>query len=307
MRTALPALLLACAAIGHGVPAAAQMAPAAVHNAGCQLRIDTASTNWIIRGYDPFGDTQPVGSYDLLFVNDGDGECRFYPMFGTDQNSFGLRADFGTPVPYTLIDQTDGYDATPLGGRTLRRINNPPVVVPPRGQQMVRYILTIDPDRLVGDGLFSQTLLVDAQQANGASLAQRQMTVGIDVLPSAVMSLAGAFTRVKGRADVDLGQLTEGLAEVPLRLNVQSTRAFRLAIESQNDGKLRLAGTQWSVPYQILIDGRVATANSEHGYASDNRPGRRTATLPIGFAIGDVSQKRAGVYSDVVTISVAVD
>ena len=307
MRSAVPALLLACAAAGHGSAAVAQRATAAVHNEGCQLRIDTASTNWIIRGYDPFSDSQPVGSYDLLFVNEGDGECRFFPMFGTDQSSFGLRSDFGTPVPYTLIDQTDGYDATPLGGRTLRRINNPPVVVPPRGQQMVRYILNIDPDRLVGDGLFSQTLLVEAQQANGASLAQRQMTVGIDVLPSAVMGLAGAFTRVKGRADVDLGQLTEGLAEVPLRLNVQSTRAFRLAIESQNAGKLRLAGTQWSVPYQILIDGRVATANSERGYVSDNRPGRRTATLPIGFVIGDVSQKRAGVYSDVVTISVAVD
>jgi len=307
MRIVLPALLLACAAPGHGGAAAAQSMAAAVHKDGCQLRIDTASTNWIIRGYDPFGDSQPVGSYDLLFVNDGDSECRFYPMFGTDQSSFGLRSDFGAPVPYTLIEQTDGYDATPLGGRTIRRINNPPVVLPPRGQQMVRYILSIDPDRLTGDGLFSQTLLVEAEQANGASLAQRQMTVGIDVLPSAVMSLAGAFTRVKGRADVDLGELTEGIAKVPLHLNVQSTRAFRLAIESQNEGKLRLAGTQWAVPYQILIDGRVATANSERGYVSDNRPGRRTATLPIGFVIGDVRQKRAGVYSDVVTISVAVD
>ena len=272
----------------------------------CQLRIESASTNWIIRGYDPFSGNEPAGSFDVLFVNDGNHDCRFYPVFQSDLSSFGLRSSDGTSVPYTLIDETDGYDATPLGGRTVRRVNNPQVVVPSRSQQSVRYILSVDSGRLPGDGLFNQTLLLQAERPNGEILAQRQMAVGIDVLPSAVMSLAGAFTRVDGRADVDLGALREGVANVPLNLNVQSTRAFELSVESQNNGKLRLAGTEWSVPYQLLIDGRIAP-NSTHAYASDSRPGRRSATLPIGFLIGDAGQKRAGTYSDVVAISISVN
>ncbi|MGN6374022.1 MAG: hypothetical protein ACTHMG_00545 [Sphingomonas sp.] len=307
MRNALRSVVLASLALGCSGMARAQNLSTSVRSTTCQLQIDMASTSWIIRGYDPFGANQPAGTYDLLFINQGNQECRFYPVFMTDQAAFGLRADNGAPVPYSLVDETDGYDATPLAGRTVRRVNNPPVVIPARGQQQVRYILAIDPDRLTSDGLFSQTLLMEAEEANGAIITQRQLTVGIDVLPSAVMTLAGAFTRVKGRADVDLGDLTEGLAKVPLQLNVQSTRAFRLGVESQNNGKLQLAGTQWSIPYQMLIDGRVAAANSARGYVSDNRPGRRTATLPISFVIGDTKDKRAGVYSDVVTISVAVD
>lgn len=307
MRNALRFLLPAFLAWGCSGTAGAQGLSTSVRSNDCQVRIDTASTNWIIRGYDPFATNQPVGSYDVLFVNEGDRDCRFFPVFQADQSPFGLRADNGAAVPYTLIDETDGYDATPLGGRTLRRVNNPPVVVPARGQRMVRYILSIDPDRIPGDGLFSQVLLLQAEQADGAVLTQRQMSIGIDVLPSAVMSLAGAFTRVKGQADVDLGELTQGLAKVPLQLNVRSTRAFRLGVESQNNGKLRLAGTEWFVPYQIVIGGRSAATNLENSYASDSRTGRRSAALPIGFLIGDATQKRAGVYSDVVTISVAVD
>ncbi len=306
MRSPLRSALLAGLALCASGTAAAQVLPTAVRSSQCALRIDTTTANWIIRGYDPFSSNQPTGSYDVLFVNEGNQDCRFYPVFEADRTGFGLRADAGSPVPYTLIDETDGYDATPLGGRTLRRVNNRSVVVPARGQQMVRYIVNIDPDRIPGDGLFRQSLQLQAEQADGAVLAQRQMSIGIEVLPSAVMSLAGAFTRVRGQADVDLGELNEGLAKVPLNLNVRSTRAFRLGVESQNNGKLRLGGTDWAIPYQILIDGRAA-ANSDHGFVSDSRPGRRTATLPIGFLIGDTKQKRAGVYSDVVTISVAVE
>lgn len=306
MRSSFRRTLLACLALCASSPAFAQALPTAVHTDQCALRIDTTTVNWIIRGYDPFSSNQPTGSFDALFINEGDQDCSFYPVFEADRSPFGLRSDLGSPVPYTLIDETDGYDATPLGGRTLRRVNHRAVTVPARSQQMVRYILNVDPDRLPGDGLFSQTLVLQAEQFSGAVLAQRQMSVGIEVQPSAVMSLAGAFTRARGQADVDLGELSEGLARVPLNLNVRSTRAFRLEVESQNNGKLRLGGTDWSIPYQILIDGRP-TGASERAFVSDNRPGRQLATLPISFLIGDARQKRAGVYSDVVTISVALD
>jgi len=306
MRRAISSLFLSTCLLAAGSASAQGFGPQG-RSADCQLRIDSTTASWIIRGYDPYGNSQPAGTYDVLFINDGNSECRFFPAFQADQTAFGLRANNGSAVPYTLINETDGYDATPVAGRTIRRLNRPQVVVPARGQQVVRYILTIDPEGLPGDGLFSQTLLMQAEQANGAVLAQRQMSVGIDVLPSAVMTLAGAFTRVNGQADVDLGELSEGLAKVPLRLNVRSTRAFRLGIESQNNGKLRLGGTEWSIPYQILVDGKAAAANSDRAYVSSNRPGRRTDTLPLGFVIGDVAQKRAGVYSDVVTISLAVD
>lgn len=307
MRTALHFCTLLCIAFGFGGTASAQALQSANRNGDCNLKIDTATTNWVIRGFDPFAATPPVASFDILFVNDGARECRFYPVFETDQALLGLRAGNGAPVTYTLVDETGNYDATPIGGRTVRRVTNPAMVVPPRGQRIGRYTVRIDTDQLNGDGLFSQTLILRAETTDGDPIAERQVVLGIDVLPSAVMSLAGSFTRVNGRADVDLGDLSEGIAQVPLRLNVQSTRAFHLGVMSQNDGRLRLGAGEWSIPYQLVIDGRPATMNSDRSYTTDSRPGNRNDSLPLQFAIGSTAQKRAGVYSDVLTISVAVD
>lgn len=307
MRRTLIVFTASCLAVGIAASASAQGLTTNGRNAGCALRIESASSNWVIRGFDPFSSNEPVATHDVMFVNEGSGECRFRPIFQLDQGPFGLRADTGKPIPYVLVNETDGYDSTPRAGRSTRRNNDPLVTIKGNSQELIRFTFNVDASSLPGDGLFTQNLMLEAESTDGAAFATRQLIVGIDVQPSAVMSLAGSFTRVNGQADIDLGELVEGVAKVPLQLNVRSTRAYRLGLESQNGGKLRLAGTEWSVPYQVIIDDRVARLGSTRGYVSEGKPGRRADALPIAFRIGDASQKRAGVYSDVLTVTIAVD
>ncbi|QAY79694.1 hypothetical protein ETR14_03635 [Sphingosinicella sp. BN140058] len=109
-----------------------------------------------------------------------------------------------------------------------------------------------------------------------------------------------------GQALVDLGQLEEGLAQVPLQLRVQSTRRYSLNVQSRNNGRLRLGSTEWYVPYQLSLGGQSAALGT--GQADISSPptnGLTRSSLPVQFRISDPSGQRAGVYSDVITISVA--
>lgn len=272
---------------------------------GCRLRIDATQGQWIISGYDAFSDSPAVASYDLTFVNSGDGACRFLPIFETDGSAFGLSSGNGPALPYSLFDLYGGYDATPISGRTLRTASHRRVEIAPHAQQIVRYTLNVG-GALPGDGLFKQRLAIIAEDDDGSPLAERSVNVGIHVLPSATLGLAGAFQRHDGRADVDLGELQTGIAGVPLALSVQSTRGYTLAFKSLNAGYLRLAGAEWKIPYRMIVDGQLLDLGAESLYAKRASSMRRDS-LPVAFQIGDVSNKRAGTYSDLVTVTVSVD
>ncbi|MDQ8758004.1 hypothetical protein RCO27_17395 [Sphingosinicella sp. LHD-64] len=295
-------LLLAAA---FAVLPAAVAGQSAAPPAACRLRIDAAASSWIIRGYDPFGNSAPSGTFELIFTNEGDRECTFYPIFSVDQEPFGLRANNGRRVPYALADMYGNYDATPVAGRTQRRATRRSVVVAPRSQQVVQYGFTVAEDMISGDGLYDQRVQIEAEGTDGLPLSARQLVLGIDVLPSATLGLSGAYQVSNGQALVDLGELREGFAEVPLQLRVQSTRRYKLILESQNNGRLELPGTDWFVPYQMSLGGQSVALSSGRGELSgQNGQGLTRESLPIRFRIGDVSDQRAGTYSDVISVSV---
>ncbi|GAY20992.1 hypothetical protein [Sphingobium fuliginis] len=271
----------------------------------CKLRIDATQGQWIISGYDAFSDSPAIGSFDLTFVNSGEGACRFLPIFQTDGSPFGLTSGNGPTLPYSLFDLYGGYDATPIGGRTLRTVNHRRVEIAPHAQQIVRYTLNVG-GTIPGDGLFKQRLAIIAEDDNGSALAERSVNVGIHVLPSATLGLAGAFQRHNGQADIDLGELQTGIAAVPLALSVQSTRGYTLAFKSLNAGNLRLSGAEWKIPYRLIVDGQLLDLGAESLYTKRASSMRRDS-LPVAFQIGDVSGKRAGTYSDLVTVTVSVD
>ena len=299
------AILLASVAVS-AAEAAQPASTSAPAPAACQLQIESPIGNWIVQGFDPFSNSTSTGSFDLVFLNTGEAQCRFFPRFATQGEPLGLTGSSGRRVLYSLFDVYGDYDATPIGGRTQRRTTQRPVIIAPHSQQLVRYVFKVATDALPADGQFTQPLLVEAEDQTGGILAQHQLTAGIEVLPSAVIGLAGAYRRVNGQADIDLGELSQGVAEVPLQLYVQSTRGYRLQVHSQNSGHLRLAGTNWEVPYQFIIDGHSIPLGSDGEYSANVKTGLRRDTLPIGFSIGNVDNHRAGVYSDVITVSVSL-
>ena len=284
----------------------AQTPTARNHGSDCQVRIDTSASNWVIRGFDLLGGDSPSATFDLTFSNDGGGDCVLYPVFMLDQEPLGLQKGNGRRIPYTLLDMFSDTNATPLAGRTLHRVTQRAVAVPPGGQQVVRYQFNVADAAIDGDGLFSQHVSIEAQGVDGRSLATRQLVLGIDVLPSAALGLSGAFQLNNGHALVDLGELQQGPAQVPLHLRVQATRRYTLTFDSQNNGQLRMAGTEWSVPYNVLVDGRLIRLGAGRDfYRANDGTGLRRDSLPLAFLIGDVSGRRAGTYTDVISISVA--
>lgn len=296
--TAAALVSLSCA------PAAAQMA--SQQRADCALRIESPTTNWHIQGYDPFASSAPIATFDATFVNDGGAACVFDPIFIVDQEVFGLaRATDSKRVAYTLLDQFSGVGVTPTSGRTIAGATRRPVVVQPRSQQLVRYQFVVDEDALTGDGLYAQRLMLQAeQQARGAILATKSLSLGVNVLPSAVLGLSGQFTRVGGLATVDLGELAQGPSAVPLQIRVSSTRAYRLQLSSRNAGQLVLGETEWRVPYSVRLGETPLALTSVASFESTSAP-TTTQSMPLQFVIGDVAGRRAGTYKDVLTISIA--
>jgi hypothetical protein len=272
----------------------------------CRLRIETSTASWIIRGFDLFGTAQPISTFEVTFVNDGQAECRFRPVFDLNQEPFGLSEQRGRKIPYALVDLQGGYDATPLAGRSQRRQGSRPITIQAGGQQVVQYQLSVPLERIDGDGLFTQTVRVEAEQEDRSTIGGRQIMLGVEVLPAAVMGLAGAYRMSGGRALVELGELTEGVVQAPLQLRVTSTRRFKLDVGSQNNGFLRIQGTDWAVPYQLSVGGQSVGLTG--GVAEVSGPpgdGLMRNSLPVQFRIGNPSGQRAGNYSDVLTISVS--
>lgn len=306
MKTLIAATLTATA-LGTSLPATAQSSFApGVDRAGCALRIDTSSSNWLIRGYDPFGSNTPAALFEVTFANDGRAACVFDPVFVLDQEPFGLTTQGRAKrINYTLLDQFAGSNATPTSGRTIQRATNRAVVVQPGSQQLVRYQVAIAEDALDADGLYTQRLMLVAEgRSRNERLASRQVVLGIEVLPSAVLGLSGSYRRSGGQALVNLGELAPGLAPVPLQLNVASTRAYRLEFASKNAGLLKMANADWSVPYQLVVGNSTLPLASTASYASSGTDPTKDA-LPLRFMIGEVAGKRAGTYSDLITVSIA--
>lgn len=270
----------------------------------CQLRIETATPSWIIRGFDPFGQTLPAATFEITFRNEGDRACVFQPNFVLDGESFGLSNSTAPRIPYTLLDISRDVNVTPLSGQSLQRGSRGQIAVPPRSQILNRFLLSVTDNSIVGDGLFSQNVQLEAWSPTDMVIGARQLTLGLDILPSARMSLAGAFRRSNGRALVDLGVLRDGPVTLPLQLQVQSTRGYKLDFESRNQGKLRLEGSDWTVDYGLAIDGQAIPLSQPYSYTAP-RPSSSLDRLPLSFFVSGTEGKRAGVYTDTLTVSVA--
>jgi hypothetical protein len=305
MMVRIAPLAIAATALLATMPEAAiaQAAPQPT----CQLRVEPSMTNWVVHGYDPFSADQPAGSFDVTFINDGTLECRFRPIFTLDQEPFGLQSGSSRRVPYTLFDVFSQYDATPRSGRSLANVTRREVVIAPHGQQIVRYNFSAARQSIPRDGLFTQNLEVVAEDSSGNVIGGRQLILGVEVQPSVLMGLSGAFRQNQGRALVDLGDLSHGIGALPLKLYVQSTRGYTVSLESQNAGQLKLQGTSWAIPYQLSLGDRAVPLTGVGTYLSPSGSGAVPDSLPLRFVVEDTRNMRAGTYSDVITITIEVN
>jgi hypothetical protein len=259
----------------------------------------------VIAGFDLFDSAPAQASFQVTYVNAGSGECDFVSEFDLNGETFGL-SNAGDRASYVIYDEFSSFNATPVAGHTQHSITRRRVHLGPNGSETVTFQFMVRRDELGHDGQFRQQATLQATLADNTVLAGRQVVLGIDVVPSARLGLAGAFTLNGDQAVVDLGDLRRGLAPVPLRLRVDSTRRYDVTFESAQGGNLRMIGTPWAIPYSLLVgDRRVSLAGGDGQYSSGGPNRLRRDNLPLGFIIGDVSDHRAGTYSDTLSITVA--
>lgn len=290
------------AALFLAAPAAAQQ-PASASGPACKIRIGAAPSAWIVRNYDPFGRTAPEDTFGATFTNDGAGQCRFTPVFRIDQQ-FGLARGAGQPVRYALVDLTDSQDVTPRAGMTQLRATQRQMALAPNESRTILFRLAADGAGLTESGTYTQEVTLEAQDDQLMTLGGARLVLGVDVLPSARIGLAGAYTTSNGRAVVDLGELHQGPAPVPLQIRVNSTSRYSLNVSSQNGGRLRLETSEWYVPYSLAIGGMAVNLSGADTLAGPTGSGLTREALPMHFVINDVAGRKAGTYSDLISISV---
>jgi len=292
-------------ALVSAAPALAQQGNPA-GGSDCRIRVDATPTSWIIRGYDPYDTAIPEGTFSATFANDGTRECRFVPAIGLDQPPFGLSAGTGHEVGYALLDLTNSIDVTPRPGRSGRgSAALKPIVLAAGQSTTVLYRLVASPDDVSGSGTLIENITLEAQDENLRTIGGARVVLGLEVLPSARIGLAGAYTMSNGHALVSLGELREGPAPVPLQLRVSSTGRYDLDVTSLNMGRLRLGDSGWQVSYSMKIGGETVDMSGTDTISGPVDKGLTRTALPIQFVIGDVSNRRAGVYSDTISISVS--
>lgn len=297
-------LIALIAAMIFSASAAAQVAAPLNQPTDCRVRINTAPSSWVIQGYDPFSGEIAEGTYSVTFVNDSAAQCSFTPKFQLQQPPFGLSKGSGRPVSYAILNLSEARDVTPRSGSTLRAPAGREIVLQPNESQSVLYKLVVDPGTVRDAGTFTQNVTIEAQDSQFRSFGGAQILLGLNVLPSARIGLAGAYTVTDGQALVNLGTLRQGVAPVPLQLRVSSTGSYDISVTSANSGRLRLGSSDWTVPYSIALGGNTVNLIGTQSVSGPAATGYRRDALPIQFIVGDVSNKRAGSYTDIVSISV---
>ena len=174
----------------------------------------------------------------------------------------------------------------------------------PKETRTVLYRFVPDTRSLQRDGTFSQELTIEAIDQRFNTIGGTPLVVGLTVLPSARIGLSGAYTVSGGQATIDLGPLREGVAPVPFNLRLSSTGPYEIDVVSANGGRLRLGGSEWSIPYSLAIDGQTMNLSAAASFSNRPDTGLRRDTLPLRFVIGKIDNVRAGSYTDTLSISV---
>lgn len=284
------------------VAAALAAAPAA--HAACALNIEPTLSRWALRA-DPFAAEPAEGRFEIAYVNNGDQPCEADVLLRVEGEPYGLKAAVPHRIDYAVIDNINGADITPRAGRSVRTLRGQTIRVEPGERLIRRYTFIVNPGPVAGDGSFEQTVFVDTQGRDGRPIAQKAVTLALEVTPAALIGLKGAFQRTQSGARIDLGDLTTGPKNLPVQVYVQSTRGYRITVSSQNGGQLRLAHGAWAVPYGLALGSTVVNLRGVGGSVEVSSAGVHNDSYPLAVVIGDVSARRAGVYSDLLTLTVA--
>lgn len=267
----------------------------------------------LLLAYNPFDPAAERLAASLQVVNRGGKPCDGALVF-LKKGDLGAAGAGKTTVAYDIQNPATGASlasADPGAAPLL-----PPgafLAVPnlrPGEVRVVNYTVRAPAGQVIPPGAYSGAFEAVPYQGTGGqfSRAGSGASIALAIQVTAVMSvnIAGGGQSTT----LDFGALSAG-ATRSVRLQVRSNRNFRLAASSENGGVMKLEppagdGLSWETPYTVRIgNGGEMSLKTEQRIAMPTAPtALGGASVPIEVKIGDASNKRAGRYKDVITVSV---
>jgi hypothetical protein len=255
--------------------------------------------------YDPFGPADLAESYPLSVTNTGASAC----SFGLVLRARTTRPQLGGTLAYVLAD-ADGAPLVPGAPDNL----SPPARIrgqlapSARGEAEIQVL--IPRGQFAAPGVYRDTLdleltALDASgRAQGASLHSTTLAISYSVPRIMSVNLRGGELMTT----LGFGVLATG-QQRGVEIQARSNEGYQLDVSSDNRGVLALTpkppGQNWTVPYTATLGGAPLDLTGRGALRGlpPTRP-ESDAAYPLTITIGEVGQKRAGRYEDVITIEI---
>lgn len=251
--------------------------------------------------YDGFSPIEAVAIKDVRIDNTGSDDCAYWLAF------------YRNPAAPARLGGRIVYELRTAAGLELLS-DRSPVAAPDRflatglvrgGQSdRVEYQWRILRGQVVPAGTFADSIDLRLFEAGTNKLLDsRAMTVAALVSTSVGINLAGADVASPHSYTMDFGILEAGESK-SVHIQVRSNQRFRLDVASAQGGRMRLAPplNMWWVDYLATLDGRALHFPDSLGpFDATTVNG---LSLLFRVTIGDVADKRAGIYRDEVTITI---
>lgn len=277
--------------------------------ADCDVAIQPSS-NLVRMFYDPFERDLAPSFITLTITNKADDKCQL----ALSIDSRGPRAE------RRLVNGSSslGYEVSREGRLLENETGAPQVQLPLQsgksGETQVELRFRIRDGDFVPAGEYTDEMVVRLYQIGAGPPRQISpetvLRVSALVPARAQLNVAGSNTRVFGAnpaGGIDFGELKNG-AEREAFIQVRATSPVILRLSSANQGQLRHANFGEStagVPYALSVDGNsVALGSGPVQLFRDPSSAFRPESYRALFTIVDATGKPAGLYRDVLTISV---
>jgi hypothetical protein len=285
--------------------ALALMAPHA-NAAVCRGQIGAGTTVTGKTVYNPFSPADVGDSYQIGIVNTGTDPCLYALVF----RSKAVEPKLGGTLLYGLADGANPALLTnaPAAMAPAARLRTPLAAAT---TTQIELRLSIQRGQYAPPpGPYRDTLDLElyALDDSGRLSATPLQTTTLSISYAVARVLSANIKGADAATTVSFGALAKGQQRT-VEIQTRSNQGYRLDVSSDHHGVLALTpkipGQDWTVPYAATLGGRplnLAGGASLLDYPP-TRPGS-DASHVLTVSIGEVGQKRAGRYEDVITIEI---
>lgn len=268
----------------------------------CDGVIETSAN--ISGEYDPFHPIENSTDYFADIENTGDTECTF-SLYVRDVPA---QAKLGGMLEFSIGGTGHGgliADSAALTAGTDRLLASHRIR--PGERQLFAYSLTLPPGQTIPAGLYEHRSALVLHAAPNLTSAGQQFP-HMDLKPISIRYLVKEKMSINiagggKQMTIDFGELTQGSMR-DVRIWARSNQKFVLSAFSANGGAMVLPPpySQSRIEYIMALNGKPMKFPADLG--PFEQTGASQEDFDLTFTIGEIADKRAGLYEDEIIIEI---